>query len=181
MLVSPNGISNFMKSKLKSTEKKDTETQAIKKSDISSLEQISKKLFSLMGVDVKLTVSKDKENDALSVEIEAENEAGLLIGNKGRTLESIQLVLGMMLKNKTGEWKRVVVNIADWREKEEQRLKDLAAQASDRAKTTGEAQAIYNLSAGQRRIIHLFLSEEKGIETESKGEGRDRYLLVLPK
>jgi spoIIIJ-associated protein len=91
------------------------------------------------------------------------------------------MILGIMLKQKTGEWARVLVNIGDYREKEEDYLKNLAEGAAARAKETGEPQTLYNLKAGQRRIIHMFLTQDKEVETESQGEGSERYLLIKPK
>lgn len=146
-----------------------------------ALNKLVDELFSLMGVSPKVEVSFDKENEAFVVNVDAGEETGLLIGRKGETLSSIQMILGIMLKQKTGEWARVLVNVGDYREKEEDYLKNLAESAATRAKETGEAQPLYNLKPGQRRIIHLFLSEDKEVETESQGEGIDRYLLIKPK
>jgi len=145
------------------------------------LKKIAEELFGLMGVNVKFDVSYEKENEALVVNIDAEDETGLLIGRKGETLSSLQMILGTILKNKTGEWVRVLVNVGDYREKEEGYLKNLAETAAARAKETGEAQPLYNLKPGQRRIIHLFLATDNEVETESLGEGEERYLLVKPK
>ncbi len=150
------------------------------KDNQKELEEIAKELFSLMGTKANLEVSWDGENEAFTVNVEASDETGLLIGRKGETLSSIQTVLGIMLKQKTGEWMRVLVNVGNYREKEEDYLRNLADSTAQRAKETGEPQSLYNLKPGQRRIIHLFLSEDKEIKTESVGEGIDRYLVVTP-
>lgn len=142
------------------------------------LSAIAEELFSLMGTKAKLDVSWDKENEAFTVNVESDEETGLLIGRKGETLTSIQTVLGIMLKQKTGEWSRILVNVGNYREKEEDYLKNLAQATAERAHETGEPQSLYNLKPGQRRTIHMFLSEDKTIATESAGEGLDRYLVV---
>jgi len=134
-----------------------------------------------MATQAKAKVDYDKENEAFVVEIDAGDETGLLIGKKGETLSSIQTVLGLLLKQKTGEWNRVVVNVGDYREKEEDYLNNLAASTAQRAKETGEPQNLYNLKPWQRRVIHLALSEDKDITTESVGEGEERYLIIKPK
>ncbi len=145
------------------------------------LQKLSEELFSLMAVNVKSQISWDEENESLVVNLDSGDEAGLLIGRKGETLAGIQLVLAVMLKQRIGEWVRVLVNVGDYREKEEDYLKNLATSAAKRAKETGEPQFLYNLKSGQRRIIHLYLSEDKEIQTESEGEGRDRHLVVRAK
>lgn len=147
---------------------------------VKEVKVCSKELLLLMGSTAKVEVAEDEENDAIKVNIITDEERGLLIGNHGEILLSIQTALGMMLKQKIGEWKRVVVNIGDWREKQEEYLRGLATQASERVKETGKPEYLYNLNPSQRRIIHLALSAIKGIKTESEGEGEERYLIVKP-
>lgn len=151
------------------------------KKNIQTLEKLAGELFGLMLVEAKVEVSFDKENDAYVVDVDAGDKTGLLIGKKGDTLSSIQLVLGILFKQKVGEWNRVVLNVGDYRQKEEDYLKNLALSAANRARETGEPQNLYNLKAWQRRVIHLALSEDKEIETESQGEGEERYLVVKSK
>lgn len=146
-----------------------------------ALKEITEELLQLMGTKAKAEVSFDQENDALVVNINASDETGLLIGRKGETLASLQVILGIVLKQKTGEWKRVIVNVGDYREKEEDYLKNLGLAAATRARETGEDQFLYNLKPGQRRIIHLALANESDISTESVGEGEERYLVVKAK
>jgi spoIIIJ-associated protein len=148
------------------------------KEEIKILEEISEKLLSLMTSKAKATVEYDKDGEVYVVNIEAGEETGLLIGKKGDTLLSIQTILGVLFKQKVGEWKKIVVNVGDYREKEEDYLRNLATTTAERAKETGNPQNLYNLKAWQRRIVHMALSEDKGITTESEGEGEDRYLVV---
>lgn len=133
-----------------------------------------------MEVQVTLDVSFDESNEAYVVNVDAGDATGLLIGRKGETLTSLQTILGIMLKTKTDEWVRVLVNVGNYREKEEDYLKNLAEGTAARAKETGEAQMLYNLNSHQRRVIHMYLSEDKEITTESQGEGTDRYLVITP-
>lgn len=156
-------------------------TQKKKVSNVEEARILTEELVHLMGVSAKVEVVEDSENQALVVNISSEDEAGLLIGRHGTTLLSIQAAIGMMLKQKLGEWMRVIVDVGDWREKEEEHLRTLAQQAAERTRTTGEAQPIYNLSASQRRIVHMALAEDPEIATESLGEGEERYLIVKKK
>lgn len=146
-------------------------------------EETLKKLFELLTIDADFTVIEEKSADSepvVSVKIESE-EAGLLIGAHGATLLAIQSFLGMAIKQHTGEWYRVSVDISGWKEKHEDYLESLAHQAAERARTTGEPQHLYNLNAAQRRVIHSALTSESDLLTESEGEGEDRYLVVRSK
>jgi spoIIIJ-associated protein len=152
-----------------------------KPNKVDLTQELAEELLTLMGTKPKIKVAEDKENEALVVNIETEDEAGLLIGHRGETLNALQSLLGMMIRQKYGDWVRVLVNVGDWREKQEEYLARIALDAAERAKQTGEPQPLYNLSAGQRRIIHVSLADDPKIETESVGEGEERYLLVKPK
>lgn len=161
--------------------KENQKEKAVVNDDLLLVKEITTKLFKLMGIKSKPEISEDKENEAILVDIKTDEEAGLLIGNRGETIDSIQSILGMIFRQKTTQWKRIIVNVADWREKQKNRLSELANQVAERARMSGEPQPLYNLNPGQRREIHLALSEEKDIETESLGEGKERYLVVKPK
>ncbi|MFC1625570.1 protein jag [Patescibacteria group bacterium] len=145
-----------------------------------TLDKVVNELLNLMGTKAKAKVSEDKTNEALVVDIQTEDEKGLLIGHRGETLAGLQMVLGMILRKETGEWSRVLVNVGDYKEKEEAYLNGLATSAAKRAIETKEPQNLYNLTSAQRRIIHMTLSTDKEIVTESQGEGKERYLVIKP-
>ncbi len=149
--------------------------------DTDQLDNIVKQLFDLMHINAQADINEDKKNDALLVNIKAGDEAGLLIGNRGKTLISLQTVLALIFRQKTGNWRRILVNIADWREKEQSRLEELAQHTAERVRSTGQEQYLYNLTPAQRRIVHMVLSSEPDLQTESQGEGKERFLIVAPK
>lgn len=157
-------------------------TKAKKKdSKLEMVLDLANQLLTQMGVSAKAEGDFDKDTNTVSLNIKTQEEAGLLIGKRGETLLSLQTVLSLMVKTKLGEWVRIVVNVADWREKEENYLREMATSSAHRVKQTGEPQALYHLNAGQRRIIHMFLAEDPEVTTESVGEGEERYLLIKPK
>lgn len=150
------------------------------------IKKLTEELLKLMGIDGSVEVStspsteKDEE-DSYYVVVDSEKESGLLIGAHGRTLSAIQSFLTIAMRQKTGEWQRILLDIGDWRQKHEEYLVGLAKQAAERARTTETPQNLYNLTPAQRRIVHMALQEEDGIETESEGEGEGRYLVVTAK
>ena len=144
------------------------------------IKNLTEKLLGLAGVSAQVDVIDLGEN-SYQVNISTEDETGLLIGFRGENINSIQTVLGMILKGQTGEWYRLLVNVGDYREKQEEKLKELATQSADRAIETKEPQPIYNLNASQRRIVHMFLSERSDVTTESEGVEPERYLVIKSK
>jgi spoIIIJ-associated protein len=158
----------------------DSMAKTAPQTDIEIVKEHVEKLLELMMTNASLEVSEGAE-DSINVQITAEEDAGLLIGTHGKTIEALELISNLMLKNAKGDWRRVVVNISDWKEKEEKRLSDLAESVAHRVIETGKPQYLYNLSSAQRRTVHMLLAVNPDVVTASDGDGAERYLIVSPK
>jgi spoIIIJ-associated protein len=146
------------------------------------IQELADELLKKVEVEAEVAVEEEEQEGqkVYKVEVDSPREAGLLIGAHGSTLHAIQSFLAMALKQQTGEWVRIVVDIGDWRQKHESHLASLAQAAAERAKATGEPQPLYNLTPSQRRVVHLALVGRDDVATESQGEGASRYLVVKP-
>lgn len=147
--------------------------------DIKAVQTIAEELLGKLEIVGSVSVTTD-ETGAFRVNIETE-ETGLLIGHHGKTLESVQLILGIIISKKLGRWVKAYVNVGDYREKREEALMHIAQRAAERALALNRPVELTRLSPAERRIIHLTLSGDERIATESMGEGDDRVLLVKPK
>jgi spoIIIJ-associated protein len=147
--------------------------------DKDTIKHITEDLLQRLGVTGVVDVDID-ETEAYRVHIETE-ETGLLIGFHGKTLESFQIILSIIASRELGSWVKVYVNVGDYREKREEALMLMAQHAAERAIAMGRPIELVNLSASERRVIHLTLSGDERVETESVGEGNRRVLLVKPK
>jgi spoIIIJ-associated protein len=145
----------------------------------AQIQQLSENFLSRLNIVGTVTVDMD-ESGAYRVNIQTE-ETGLLIGFHGRTLESFQMILGMIVAKIIGSWQRVYVNVGDYREKREEALMYMAQRAAERAITTGRPVELAHLSSSERRVIHVTLSGDDRVQTESSGEGTDRKLVITPK
>jgi spoIIIJ-associated protein len=143
------------------------------------VKKITEDLLSRMEVAGDVNVVVD-ETGAYRVHIETE-ETGLLIGHHGRTLESFQIMLSLIVAKAIGNRVRVYVNVGDYREKREETLMHMAQQAAERVLASGRPVELTNLSPAERRVIHLTLSGDERVETESVGEEPTRMLIVKPK
>lgn len=147
--------------------------------NIETVKQITEDFLLRLEISGAVTVDVD-ENVAYRVHIETE-ETGLLIGYHGRTLESFQILLGILVSKKLGSWQKVYVNVGNYREKREEALMLIAQRAADRAIALGRQVELSHLSPSERRVVHLTLSGDERVMTESIGEGDERTLLVKPK
>jgi len=141
--------------------------------------QLTEDLLNRLEIQGSVSVTQD-ESGAYRVHIETE-ETGLLIGFHGKTLESFQIILGQLVAKTLGKWEKVYVNVGDYREKREEALMYMAQRAAERALASMRPVELTNLSAAERRVIHLTLSGDERVSTESEGEGRDRKLVISPK
>jgi len=146
---------------------------------VDDVKKITEDLLKRLEIDGAVTVVTD-ETGAYRVNIETE-ETGLLIGFHGRTLESFQIILGILVSKKLNEWVKTYVNVGDYREKREEALMLMAQHAAERALALGRPVELSHLSPSERRVIHLTLSGDERVATESVGVGNSRVLLVKPK
>jgi spoIIIJ-associated protein len=146
---------------------------------IETVKQITEDLLNRLEVVATVTVDTD-ETQAYRVHVETA-ETGLLIGFHGQTLESFQIILGLLVSKNLGSWQKVYVNVGDYREKREEALMHMAQHAAERALAFHQPVELARLSASERRVIHLTLSGDERVSTESVGEGANRRLLVKPK
>lgn len=149
---------------------------------MEAIDQVKKLTEELLGkLEISGTVSVDiDETGAYRVHIDTE-ETGLLIGFHGKTLESFQIILSIVVSKKLESWVKVYVNVGDYREKREEALMYMAQRAAERALASGRPVELTRLSASERRVIHLTLSGDDRVATESIGEGEGRVLVVKPK
>lgn len=141
-------------------------------------QKIAQELLDHIGVTGSVTV--ETEAELLKFQIQSE-EPATLIGYHGETLAAYQRLLGLIIEKQTGQWHKLTVNIGDYRERREETLKKLALSTAQRVKFSGIATPLPPLSPADRRIVHLILSDNEDVYTESEGEGSTRRLVVKPK
>lgn len=137
-------------------------------------ELLQKLGFSPESIEVH---SDDQEVYHLDLEVQ-EEDSGILIGHHGDTLHALQMIISQIVFQKLGEWRRLVVNIGDYREKRRLALENLAQNAAQRSKLSSQTIVLPYLNSAERRIIHLTLSEDPDVETWSEGKGRARRLNI---
>lgn len=135
-------------------------------------------LLAHMGVEDTQIEIVDQE-DAQSINLGVQDQdSGLLIGRHAETIDSLQRVVRLVCQ-KDGD-KPIHININDFRERREERVRELARHAAERALETGYPQML-RLPANERRIVHMELVSMPEVETISEGEGAQRVLYVKPK
>lgn len=136
--------------------------------------------FEHLGLPVEIQVTAQEDSEYYQIQINTE-QPGLLIGYRGETMTAIQGTLSHLIKAQAGDWVKIIVNVGDYRQQREQTLLHLAENAARRVQFSGEPYIFTNLTPPERRVIHMTLKEHANVTTESRGEGRNRQLVVLPR
>ena len=134
-------------------------------------------LLEQMNVEVKDAFAEDIEDEQVLVSLVVDNPANL-IGFRGRNLAAIQIILGLVVKNKLGDWVRVLLDINNYRNEQKARLESMAKNLAQKVLDTGVPVAMASMSSYERRICHMTLQEIEGISSESEGEGDERHIVI---
>lgn len=142
------------------------------------IKETVEEFFSKVGIDGGFDLNETEEEIELTLKTE---DSGIVIGYHGETLEALQLVISLMLAKKTGEFKRVSIEVGDYKKNRSEWLKNLAMDTKRKVLEQGREIQLTELKSWERRVVHLILQDDQEVSTESMGEGRDRVLVVKPK
>lgn len=131
-------------------------------------------------LDIKAEVKAEVTDDSYNLSLESQDNA-LIIGKHGNTLSSFELIIALILAKKTGEYKRVIIEVGDYRKEREEYLKQLTEKLKENVVATGYEKTVRGLKPWERRLIHIYLQEDDRVTTESTGEGNDRVLVIKKK
>lgn len=135
-------------------------------------ESLLKKIVSQYTLEVV------EDQNAFQVIIKTE-EAPTLIGRHGDTVRAFQKILEVMMFQQFKEPVRLLINVNDYREKQTERLNEMAREYAQKTLDSRMAGYISDLSSYERRVIHqLITAEYPDLASYSVGEGRDRQLVV---
>ncbi len=148
---------------------------------LDSASEVLNNLVSHMDVDVVVNLKEadNQETGGPVFDIEGD-DSGLIIGRKGETLRSLQFLTRFIVGRQTGERANLTVDVEGYDERRKQSLSNLANRVAERVVKTGRSIELEPMSPRERRLVHVALSENSDVYTESSGDGRDRRVVVIP-
>lgn len=154
------------------TEKKTEET--VKKIDET---EFLKKILELLGTTAEI---KKSEADGKTVLTLDALESSSIIGYRGEVLDAIQTLVGAAANVGNKEYKKVVVDCENYRDRREETLIKLAHRLEEKATAMRREVQLEPMSAFERRIIHTALAESDKVTTRSDGKDPERYVVIVP-
>ena len=148
--------------------------------DIVELEKATREIISRITAPLlgEATIDVTISSDRVRISLTNVDDPGLLIGRDGQTLASLQYLVTRMLSNRMKALLRVQIDAGDYRERQDERLRELALSLAEKVKSGGRPQVTRPLSSYHRRVIHLTLQDDPLIQTHSKGEGEMKRVMV---
>ncbi len=115
----------------------------------------------------------------LILDITGDNLA-ILIGRHGKTLDALQFIISAITTRTIGFRYPVIVDVEGYKNRQRQKIESVAFSAARRAKSQHRSVKLRPMTPYERRIVHLALRDEPGVETASEGEGSARHVVVIP-
>lgn len=106
-------------------------------------------------------------------------DATILVGNDSEVLEALQDLCRLAVMTETGKRSRLMLDVAGQRDRRRRELTDLATDAVEEAKASGEPVPLTPMNPFERKIVHDVVAAA-GLTSESDGEEPSRRVVVLP-
>ena len=150
----------------------DIESDAKVKAAVDYLKQV----VALMGVD-NVSFSAIRKGEATIIRIDGD-KMGALIGRRGETMESLSYLASLVANRLEGDYIKLGLDVAGYRGKRENDLTALAQKIGQKVRRSKRCFSMEPMNPYERRIIHSAISKMEGLRSESKGEGKDRHVVI---
>lgn len=135
-------------------------------------------LLDIADIDGDIDIEVRNGRTYISIVTDAQSEAlSNLVGREGQVLEALQELTRLNVLSATGHRSRLVLDITGYREDRAGVLQQIAQDAVQKVKDTGEAVALKPMGAYERKIVHDAVAD-LGFVSESEGEGPARHIVV---
>ena len=146
-------------------------------SDLERTEELLNQIVDKMHVAASVEVNES--DSTIDAAINGE-DAAILIGREGRTLDALQLLVNIIINRGREDRVRIIVDVEGYKEKRAENLQQTANSLAQKVAQEKQPLSLEPMNAFERRIIHMALRESTEVITESQGEGADRHIVIKP-
>jgi len=145
---------------------------------VEAVRSITEGIVEQMGFPAEATAERTR--DGIRVAVRAGEKDQFLIGREGETLAALQHLVARMLRARSPEdaIPRVEVDVAGYRDRRVESLRELARELIEEVRETGHEAATEPLSAIERRVVHLEVAEVEAFTSVSIGDGLFKRVVI---
>lgn len=133
----------------------------------------------LDGMGIKeVTIEVEESENDIRIQLDCGEEDRTVIGRRGETLDAIQYLTRLNISKKTDEYKRVLINVGNYREKREATLRGMAQKSAERVKKYGKNISLDPMNPYERRIVHTTIQDIEGVDSYSVGSDSARKVVI---
>ena len=146
---------------------------------VTATSEILHQILSLMNVSAVVNLKSVEREDLGGPVFDVEGEdAGLLIGRRGETVKALEFLVRYLVSRKLGERVNLMIDVEGYQDRRMATLNNLAARVAQRVIRSQRPISLEPMPANERRIIHMALSDNDLVITESEGVGLERKVVV---
>ncbi len=130
----------------------------------------------------KYSITEETEDGVKVIKVDITgNDISHLIGRHGDTLYAINYIASLIVNRNKDEYKRVYIDVENYRKHREETLVAIANRAAERVAKYKRPVALDPMPASERRIIHSALQSNRNVITESQGVEPNRSVVIKVK
>lgn len=148
---------------------------------ISILKNFLDEFFRLFEVKASYKIDESDEMIKVLIDGESSDDTSKLIGKKGAVLDSLNTIAQIQLNKSLAEFKRLYIDVGDYRKKRQEKVRELAIQGCERARKYGTKVSLEYMTSYDRRIVHETLAGIEGVKTFSEGNEPHRRVCIIAK
>lgn len=149
----------------------------------AALEEILRRMKIKAHVELRTDVQQEEGESGIppiALEIDGE-DLGILIGRRGETLAALQYILRLIVAHQQKARVPLTVDVEGYKQRRYGSLRELALRMAQQAVSTRQSRTLEPMPADERRIVHLALSVNPDVTTQSVGEGELRKVVIMPR
>ena len=131
-------------------------------------------------MNVAVDIEKTEDEEAIQIKVTGK-DSGIIIGRRGETLDALQYLTSLVVNRRNENYKRVTLDIENYRQKREETLIRLAERLAERVVKYRRNVSLEPMNPYERRIIHSTLQSNNYVETFSVGEDPNRKVVITLK
>ena len=147
-----------------------------------ALEELLKRMKLTAQVEIGSDTTETSESEVAPIALEVKgDDLGILIGRRGETLAALQYILRLIVAHHQKARVPLTIDVEGYRQRRYRSLRELALRLAQKAVSSGQSMTLEPMPADERRIVHLALSVNPDVVTQSSGEGEMRKVVIMPR